>query len=383
MDNLPPNNMPEKNKTKIYIFLSTQQVSGAEIVLKEYIQNSKFDFALITPHVEEIIRFFSSEDNVEIISIDTRSIKKHKSKIFSRIFNVCEMIIQAYHLSRVIKNNSVKLLYANNTLAASIAGIAHKFFGIDCIVIAHIHDMISSSPFRPFIKHLCGDFSYISVSMCCKEELEKYCNIKGSKIHVIYNGVNVLPPIPKYNQIFTIGFAGSITERKGLIYLAEVYKSLIDEKEAVLLDIACNFIDEAYWETVKSALSNCKYEIKQYPHEHMTEFYNKIDLLVVPSLRDPLPTTVLEAMNYGVLVIGSKTDGIKEMLSEDNLFAPKDTSSLKQLLKKYIHMTPSEREKTILNNHKTIEIVFNVKTNAEHKDSVLTKIHDSILYGYN
>lgn len=356
---------------KIYTFISTQIISGAEIVLKDYIHNSKLQFVIITPHVDEVISFFKSENNVEILSFETCIIKKNKNMVFSRMRNIYGMVSQARSISRIIKEKKIPFLYVNNTLAVSIIGIACHYFGISSKVVAHIHDMMSTSTFRPFIKYLCHDFTFISVSERCKKEMIILCKIDESNIHTIYNGIDVCPTIPKNNKTFTIGFAGSITERKGLIYLANAYRTLIDEKEDISLNIAYNFVDKDYWERVKKILFHYQYSVDTYPHDQMIDFYRKIDLLVVPSLRDPLPTTVLEAMNYGVLVIGSEIDGLKEMLSKDNLFKPSDLSEIKAHLRRFIHMSQFERNEIINNNHKTIERCFDIRVTSRKKDMVL------------
>ena len=50
----------------------------------------------------------------------------------------------------------------------------------------------------------------------------------------------------------------------------------------------------------------------------MDKFYSAIDILVLPSLQpDPLPTVVLEAMQYGIPVISTPQGGALEMITEN------------------------------------------------------------------
>ena len=53
--------------------------------------------------------------------------------------------------------------------------------------------------------------------------------------------------------------------------------------------------------------------------EHvMDKFYSSIDLLILPSqLPDPLPTVVLEAMQYGIPVAATAQGGALEMIVEN------------------------------------------------------------------
>jgi glycosyltransferase involved in cell wall biosynthesis len=59
--------------------------------------------------------------------------------------------------------------------------------------------------------------------------------------------------------------------------------------------------------------------------DKMDKFYSSIDLLLLPSqLPDPLPTVVLEAMQYGIPVAATAQGGALEMIAENEtgIFIP-------------------------------------------------------------
>jgi len=61
-----------------------------------------------------------------------------------------------------------------------------------------------------------------------------------------------------------------------------------------------------------------------FEHE-IDKFYSSIDLLILPSqLPDPLPTVVLEAMQYGIPVAATAQGGALEMIAENEtgIFIP-------------------------------------------------------------
>ena len=61
-----------------------------------------------------------------------------------------------------------------------------------------------------------------------------------------------------------------------------------------------------------------------FEHE-MDKFYSSIDILILPSqLPDPLPTVVLEAMQYGIPVAATAQGGALEMIAENEtgIFIP-------------------------------------------------------------
>lgn len=64
--------------------------------------------------------------------------------------------------------------------------------------------------------------------------------------------------------------------------------------------------------------------------ENMANFYQLLDILVLPSLSEGLPNTVLEAMSYGITVIAASVGGVPEIINGDNgiLFSPGDHGRL-------------------------------------------------------
>lgn len=72
-------------------------------------------------------------------------------------------------------------------------------------------------------------------------------------------------------------------------------------------------------------------------HNNPSEQLVNCDLLVVPSLADSCPNTVLEAMNCGVPVIGSRAGGIPEILPIEEALFDLTSESLGQLIERIIN----------------------------------------------
>lgn len=50
------------------------------------------------------------------------------------------------------------------------------------------------------------------------------------------------------------------------------------------------------------------------PYKLLQKKYTEYDLFVIPSPYENFPNTALEAINYGVTVVGSKSSGVADMI---------------------------------------------------------------------
>jgi glycosyltransferase involved in cell wall biosynthesis len=118
-------------------------------------------------------------------------------------------------------------------------------------------------------------------------------------------------------------FVGTLGERKGLRYLLEAMSLLKGRRaEALELDVLGRAIDltkhQAYIERLGlNGLVHFQGRVSDpFP------YYEAADLLVVPSLYDSYPDTVLEALHTGIPVIASRVGGIPDQLVHDELLVP-------------------------------------------------------------
>lgn len=106
-------------------------------------------------------------------------------------------------------------------------------------------------------------------------------------------------------------FAGANTQdpRKGFLYFKEALTQVLANTEIEVLIFGKantrNFEDFPVPVHYLGSISN---------PEDMVDIYNASDLIVVPSLEDNLPNTIMEAMACGTPAVGFKTGGIPEMI---------------------------------------------------------------------
>ena len=118
-------------------------------------------------------------------------------------------------------------------------------------------------------------------------------------------------------------FVGTLGERKGLRYLLEAMSLLKGRGvEALELDVLGRANDltkhQAYIERLGlTGLVHFQGRVSDpFP------YYEAADLLVVPSLFDSYPDTVLEALHTGIPVIASRVGGMPDQLVHDELLVP-------------------------------------------------------------
>lgn len=158
---------------------------------------------------------------------------------------------------------------------------------------------------------------------------------------VIYNGFNTTrnynksPYIFNKNSYIHFGYIGQISEAKGVKELIKNLKK-IDKFQNWDLTIAGN-VDEFTKREFLNILPPNKIHFMGYVDPD--DFYNKINVLVVPSIWDePFGRVVVEALNKNVIVLGSRVGGISEILKNllDFTFNPVN-EDLYLLLKRVIH----------------------------------------------
>lgn len=141
----------------------------------------------------------------------------------------------------------------------------------------------------------------------------------------------IYPPIPEpkkwlkverseglKRKAIHIGFAGRVAEDKGLEYLIEAVATLA-KKRPVRLVIAGpkSAVGEGAYQSRINALTERHKDLIQFlgpiPPEQMLEFYQKIDVLVLPSVNrtEAFGMVQVEAMTHGVPVIASDLPGVR------------------------------------------------------------------------
>jgi len=171
------------------------------------------------------------------------------------------------------------------------------------------------------------------------------------KTEVIHNDVNPAwisnmrhlkdEKSPLADGRYHIGFIGNMDDtRKGLHLLLASVARLLDEDEKIRLHvIGDGRLRKDYMKKYREYEQIVFYGSIEYPMKALSAF----DVLVVPSLSDSFPNTIMEALYLDVPVLGARRGGIPEMLHYDELLFEPNTRSLYRKLSALIDTGKNDR----------------------------------------
>ena len=157
------------------------------------------------------------------------------------------------------------------------------------------------------------------------DEIQKQFAINPAKLHVIYNGVDTTrfhPKLKKYRtrvcnelQISpeqSIGlFVGSGWERKGL---TQAIRGLQASPELSLIVLGRDKAQHAF-EKLAAKLGVQKQIHFAGVQSDVASYYGAADFFVLPTLYDPFPNSILEAMASGLPILTTTKCGAAEMIT--------------------------------------------------------------------
>ena len=288
---------------------------------------------------------------------------------------MCRKLQKSKIISDLKRDNSIELVYFNNSFEAAV------FFPLfrEKKTIVHIHDMVDM--FRPAHKKCvlesCENAEHIlTASDACRKMLIKN-RIDSSKVSTAYNSIAMgkRDYVQSDSNNITIGFVGSAIKRKGFDVYINIINTLkrqdtLRGKQIKAIVITNSKKKDAFLEDCLSKLDrdiacNVYYSI---PREQVFSKYKMMDLLLVPSRFDPLPTVVLEASLEGVPVIGTDKDGIPEMqVDKDMLFDVGNVAGAIERIEKWFGLPFEVRKEKMDKAQAYIERTFT----AENKKRVV------------
>jgi glycosyltransferase involved in cell wall biosynthesis len=221
-------------------------------------------------------------------------------------------------------------------LAAYLAEVPH---------VHHVHGHTASEVGRGWLKRVSAHVERMSLSrasavIAVSPTAAQYIRtwgIPGDRVHLVPNGVpdrkNIRRPTP--SGTWTLGMIALLRPRKGLEVLLQSIAILRGQKIPVRLRVIGRFETPQYDKQMHRMA--CELGIADYVEwlgfqQDVNAELDKLDLAILPSvLPEGMPMVVLEAMAAGVPTIGSRVDGISDVIRDglDGLLVnPEDPQDL-------------------------------------------------------
>ncbi|MDD4871117.1 MAG: glycosyltransferase [Kiritimatiellae bacterium] len=218
------------------------------------------------------------------------------------------------------------------------------------------------------IDRLSNDINlFISPTQSLLAELERQA-FPLSRTVIIPHGCdtsNVTQPYKPHAPV-RFGYIGNMHRKKGIHVLIDAFKESLSRSLIIR-----GFPDQYAINKFKSDNPSFEAQLEQFDPD-ITGFFNKIDMLVVPSIWiENQPTVILEAFSFGKPVLCSRIGGIEELVKQGSggiLFIPGDSSDLRR---KIMHLTKHPEELSELASR-----IPALPTPEEYARSVMTALED-------
>ena len=347
---------------KVLLINHTNNVFGSENVLLQVIERCfkgfEQDIHILEPKYRKDSLFKKSVEKLgfmNVISLPYKNLGVSLIRSYLVVFyNLYTLLFMFFY----IKRNKIEIIYSN-TSKTCIGVILARWTGKTHIW--HIHEPTDTDHgWSPALAKLYEKFfSYkrnhiVFVSHTQWNQWKK--QISGlDKAIVIYN------PIKEYSNNITtteqtvFGYLGSRDKRKNLPALISAFAEVNKQNNNTCLLLSQNIGDTNEVIQQQIAQFQLKNSVVERPIIDAAEFYNQIDVLVLPSLSETWGLVVLEAMSAGKATIVTRNTGLTELLQDGihTLFIdPKNVQSIADALLK---MTNKEfREQIAQNGHNLI-----------------------------
>lgn len=331
---------------KHILFIShARGIHGAEAVMIQAVKACGACGAQVTVVVPSIVKDTGMEEalrdipSVRVLALPYRAgggdmLRTH----LVRLYNIPALL----RLKRFVEREHVDTIYSNTTITILGAELAKR---THCKHIWHWHEPVDErfgwhftmkEYYREIVKT--AD-SIVCISHQQQAEWEQALDLKLTQAQIIYNPIKPIAFTPADRHNFhrggKIGFIGHFEERKNIGLLLRAFEALHAQESETTLSLCGTVTDDdrVFIENMTEMREPVMTILPQT--SHVAAFYNRIDILVLPSWKETMPLVVLEAMQAGVCVLQTNQSGMSELLQdgvETLFFPPDDSDRLEQLL---------------------------------------------------
>lgn len=382
-------------------------MGGAEIVVKksaDYLARRGNEVIIITTS-QNGYSFVEDIDGIKVYRIHNANITTPYNFVDNNIIvKLLYYIINLWsatalkNIKRILLDEKPDIVHMHNYKGLSLSSFrAVKSLDIPTVFTVHDHFLIC--PYNSLLKgsgricynrrFICKLYSsiqkimisntvdvLISPSAFLVKNLNQNRFFLNTKTYILPLGIEKSPCImSKDYEIIELLFVGSIGKPKGVDTLIKAFMKLNGH------NLRLSIVGKGQMEQELRDMSCSDNRITFYgfvhPHE-ITQFYQKANLLIVPSIcYDNSPMVIYESLANGTPVIGSKIGGIPELIEDGYngfTFFPGNVDELVDILK-YLINDVNELKKIQLNSYESSK-KFSIDNYIDKLEQIYGQLHN-------
>lgn len=260
-------------------------------------------------------------------------------------------------LKRIFRAERPEVVHLNSSKAGGLGALAARLAGIPTIVFTS-HGLAWDEDRGAFARAAIGLATWLTfllstaVITISKDNCERarrlpFCR---NKVHLIYNGLPLLrfalredarrklaaqAGVSGIEEDLWIGTVAELTRNKGLSYLVDAAKLLVEKGKSFQLFILGEGEERARLEAqVRAANLSNRVHLLGFvsdAYEHLSAF----DIFALASVKEGLPYVLMEAGQAGCALVGTNIPGINDVLQGGTaglLARPKDSADISEKL---------------------------------------------------
>jgi glycosyltransferase involved in cell wall biosynthesis len=256
-------------------------------------------------------------------------------------------------IARLVEQGAYSLIHTHTSRSALLGSLASSISGVP--LVHHIHSAATPETLRDLRDRIAAaverfGFRRADAVIAVSRTIEDYARrggVPAQRITFVPNGVPTPGPLREFiqpTQDWTVGTVALFRERKGL----EVLLGAVARGRAMGMPLRLRVVGpfetpeyEARMHELAGYLGVADAVDWRGFREDVPAELAAMDMFVMPSvLREGLPMVLIEAMAAGVPIIGSRIDGVADVIrdGEDGLLVrPGDADDLASAIAVFVH----------------------------------------------
>lgn len=267
-----------------------------------------------------------------------------------------------FELVSLFRKEKPDIIHLNSSKVGIIGALAGRITGCKKILFtAHGWAHTEERPF--YQKILLRKLHWLTIILShqtitvSKETKKEFANspFTKNKLTVVYNGItepdfyeratareNIAGQDRRLpTNAFVIGTIAELHKNKGLVYAIEAFTSLLKEEkrnDIYLVLIGSGEEKKTLYDLAKQ--KNVEKQMIFFESDNANRYLKAFDIFILPSIKEGLPYTILEAGLAKLPVVVSRVGGIHEIIEHKKngfLVQPRNVPELKKRLKFLLH----------------------------------------------